>query len=363
MEKLAVIGIGRLGLCFALNAEKSGYEVIGIDVNQEYVNQLNAKTYSSPEPLVNEYLSASCNFSSYTDIKVIEQEQVNIIYIIVPTPSQHDNSFSHSYIESVVSQLMELKKPEELKHIIIGATVMPGYCNELSVKMKDWNYSISYNPEFIAQGSIMRDQQNPDQILIGEGHPDATIFLKNLYARMCISSPEYHVMDTLSAEITKLATNCFLTMKISFANSIGDLIKRTGGDEDKVLSAIGADSRIGSKYLGYGYGFGGPCFPRDNQALLYFAKEQKMTLPLSEATIEVNKNHLQFQYEQLLRENREEFVFDYVTYKKNTDIIEQSQQLELAVKLANTGKKVILKNSNHIKHSIELMYPGLFYYE
>ncbi len=363
MKKLAVIGIGRLGLCFALNAERVGYEIVGVDINHEYVNQLNQKAFSSPEPHVDEYLSASTRFRATNDFSVIDQEAIEYIYIIVPTPSLPDATFSHQYIDEVINQLCLLPTPKNQKHIIIGSTVMPGYCDQLIVKLKSLNYSISYNPEFIAQGSIIHDQQYPDQILIGEGHPKATEFLKKLYGKMCLSHPDFHVMDRISAEITKLATNCFLTMKISFANSIGDLVIQSGGEVEKVLSAIGADSRIGNKYLKYGFGFGGPCFPRDNQALLKYAEQKDTSLPLSQATIEVNNKHLYFQLNELLAENKDTYVFDSVSYKKGTDILEESQQLKLAVELAKKGKRVIVKESTMVRGQLEKFYPNLFVFE
>lgn len=238
---------------------------------------------------------------------------------------------------------------------------MPGYCDDLADRYN--NISITYNPEFIAQGSIIHDQQNPDQILIGEGHEETTLFLKELYSKMCTSNPAIHVMSRKSAEITKLATNCYLTMKISFANSIGDLARTVGADEEKILNAIGSDSRIGNKYLKYGFGFGGPCFPRDNQALLAYSNEVKTSLPLSNATVQVNKEHLIFQLNELLKKNTDIYYFDSVTYKKDTDILEASQQLELAKLLVENGKKVVIKNSKLIQQEIESLFPTYFIFE
>lgn len=364
MNKIAIIGIGRLGLCFALNLEKSGYHVFGIDTNKEYINQLNTKSFQSNEPEVEHYLKSAQHFYPSTNSNIIFEEGCEYIFLLVPTPSTSDGSFSHKYIDEVVTELISITPNDsKTRHLIIGSTVMPGYCNELFDKVNQYGYTVSYNPEFIAQGSIMRDQQYPDQILIGEGHAEATHFLKEMYQKMCVSSPEVHVMNLKSAEICKLATNCFLTMKISFANAIGDLATATGGEPEKILKAIGADSRVGSKYLNYGYGFGGPCFPRDNQALIQFASQTNLPLHLSEATIKVNQEHLDYQLKQYENLEQDFYTFEYVTYKKDTDIIEKSQQLELAVALAKKGKKVVLKNSLHIKDKLEQLYPNYFIFE
>jgi len=360
MNKIAVVGLGRLGLCFALNLEKVGYSVYGIDTNVDYVEKINHKQLKSNEPLVEEYLQTAKNLIATLDLSIIESENIQFIYVILPTPSQEDGSFSQRIIDDFIDELKNRIPTSCERHIIIGSTVTPGYCDDLARKLEGNNLTITYNPEFIAQGSIIHDQQHPDQLLIGEGHPDATIFLKELYSKMCISNPEIHVMSRISAEITKLATNCFLTMKISFANSIGDLARTVGAEENKILAAIGSDSRIGNKYLNYGFGFGGPCFPRDNQALIAFANQKKIELPLSKSTIETNKIHLFFQLEEYLKTNKNEFIFESITYKSGTDIIEESQQLKLASLLVEVGKKVIVKNANHIKNKIEKIYPNYF---
>lgn len=360
MKKAAVVGIGRLGLCFALNLEQSGYEVYGIDNDQNYLKSIAEKTIISNEPSLKEYLNKAKKLHVTNDLRVIEEEDIDLIFILVPTPSIPDGKFSHTTIDQVAEKLVELNNSKKQKHLVIGSTTMPGYTDLLAVKMKKSGYSVTYNPEFIAQGSILYDQQYPDQILIGEGHPEATQMLKEIYGRMCKSNPRIEVMTRKSAEICKLATNCFLTMKISFANAIGDLATTAGGESDKILAAIGADSRIGEKYLKYGFGFGGPCFPRDNHALIAFSQQEGLPLHLSEATIQVNKEHLEYQFNNLLLENKNEYIFDYITYKKGTDILEASQQLELALKLAKAGKKVVVLNSKDLQESLEMKYPSYF---
>ncbi|MEO0038083.1 MAG: hypothetical protein RIQ59_1294 [Bacteroidota bacterium] len=361
MNKVAVIGIGRLGLCFALNLEKAGYSVWGFDTNVKYLETLQSKSFQSNEPQLETYLNEASNFFPVLDTSILFDQNIEYIFILVPTPSLQDGGFSHDYIDEVVSQLLRITPLDgKQRHLIIGSTVMPGYCDSLLEQVLSFGYSVTYNPEFIAQGSIIRDQQFPDQILIGEGHENATLMLKEIYSKMCISNPAIHVMSLKSAEISKLATNCFLTMKISFANAIGDLANKTGANPNEILAAIGSDSRIGNKYLNYGFGYGGPCFPRDNQALSKFATQNEFPLYLSQATINVNKQHLEYQLEDYLNANQEEYIFDYVTYKKDTDILEESQQFQLALELVKSGKKVKIKNSALIQDKIEKEYPNHF---
>jgi UDPglucose 6-dehydrogenase len=363
MDKIAVVGIGRLGLCFALNLERIGYQVFGVDNNAEYVNLIEHKLLKSNEPFVEEYLKTASNLIVTTDVTIIEKENIKFIYVILPTPSQEDGSFSHKAIEDFIEELKRKISNSLQRHLIIGSTVMPGYCDDLAERLKGSNLTITYNPEFIAQGSIITDQQKPDQILIGEGSTVATGFLENLYKRLCVSNPKVHVMSRLSAEITKLATNCFLTMKISFANSLGDLARTVGAEENKILAAIGSDSRIGNKYLNYGFGFGGPCFPRDNHALLAFSNQIDVSLPLSQATIRVNQDHLEFQLKEFLNQDKEIYCFESLAYKPNTDILEASQQLELAKRLVDNGKKVVLTKAQLVREKIEKLYPSYFEFQ
>ena len=179
---------------------------------------------------------------------------------------------------------------------------------------------------------------------------------------MVLNRPVYCRMDPLSAEIAKLATNCFLTTKISFANSIGDLAVKAGANPDKILSAIGSDSRIGPKYLGYGFGFGGPCFPRDNRALGKFGDMVGYPLQISKATDSVNDDHFNFQLFQYLNAHPadSEIVFEAVAYKKGTSQLTESQQLRLAVALAQHGRTVVIRDSTEVVEQVRELHPGLF---
>jgi UDPglucose 6-dehydrogenase len=365
MKNIAVVGIGKLGICFALNLEKAGFTVIGIDIDEDYVTGINSKKITSQEPDLQFYLSNCRNFSATTDISKISEQDIDLIFIMVATPSLPDGNYDHSQIERVLNQLKDLKKPDNQKHLVIGCTVMPGYCDSIKDQMLEYNYTVNYNPEFIAQGTIIKNQQYPDQLLIGESNKSAGDAIESVLKKICKNNPTTCRMDTLSAEITKLATNCFLTMKISFANSIGDLARASGADENSILNAIGADSRIGNRYLQYGFGFGGPCFPRDNRALQHFAGKSGYYLPLSNATDEANSNHLKFQLNELIKNSKDgdEIAFDGIAYKKGSDIIEESQQLKLAVELSKLNRKIIVIDNRAVLDKVYKIYGNIFTYK
>lgn len=365
MDKIAVIGIGRLGLCLALNLEKIGYEVWGIDNLPEHTDAINSKRFTSTEPFVNEYLQTAKHLQAGTDLKVIKEQKIKLIFIVLPTPSITDGSFDHSYIDGAVDELLKHGKQSEPHHLIINSTTMPGYCDVLNKKVSAFNYTVSYNPEFIAQGTIILNQQYPDQVLIGEANKESGDEVEKVYQRLCKNKPVYCRMSLISAEITKLATNCFLTTKISFANAIGDLALHVGAQQDKILDAIGSDSRIGNKFFKYGFGFGGPCFPRDNKAFAKFASTQKHSLNIADATDKANALHHEFLVQEWSKKysNAETILFDSVTYKKGTDILEESQQLRLALALAELGKKVRIIESETVIDQLKKLYGGLFSYE
>lgn len=362
MEKIGVIGLGRLGICLALNLEKIGFKVLGYDLSSECVDAINNKSTQSSEPFVEEYLKKSSEFTASTTIDVIINSDAEVIFIVVPTPSQFDNAFNHQAIDEIIELLHKKGKLKRRKHIVINSTVMPGYCDSIKDKLAELNYSISYNPEFIAQGTIIKDQQYPDQVLIGETEKEVGDKIESIYHKLCKNTPRYCRMSLISAEITKLATNCFLTTKIAFANAIGDIATKANAEPDKILNAIGADTRIGEKYFKYGYGYGGPCFPRDNKAFTNFANSIEYPMHLSVSTDIANELHAEFIETNWREKNSVDLpiIFDSVTYKRGTDILEESQQLKLAVSLARQGYHVIIKESKKVAEQLSLHYPNLF---
>lgn len=344
-NNVSIIGTGRLGLCLALNLEKNGHSLICVDSNLEYINQLKNKTFSSKEPEVNELLKKSKNIEFTTDLK--KSLQNDVIFIIVQTPSTPDFKYDHSFIENISEELIRFGKQENRKDLIINCTTFPGYCDTLHDKLKEYNYYVSYNPEFIAQGSIIKDQINADMVLIGEADKNAGDLIEKIYESFCLSK-KIHKMSRTEAELTKLSLNCFLTTKIAYANMIGDICLSYKSNPDKVLGAIGEDTRVGHKYLKYGFGFGGPCFPRDNRALHKCAAEVDIDATISKATDESNSNHLEFQIKDFIKNNpnkNKPVEIDYVSYKQGSDIITESQQFKYAKRLKDLGYTIKIKEN------------------
>ena len=339
-SKVGVIGVGKLGLCLSLNIARAGYKVVGVDKDKLYVDTLNNKSLHTDEPLVEDYLSKTENIVFTTAIE--EAIEADVIFIVVPTPSTTEWKYDHTFIEDVSKELINLGPQKSRKEVVINCTTFPGYVKDLQSKLLPYNYYVSYNPEFIAQGSIIEDQLNADQVLIGEYDKLAGDKIQKVYSTFMKKIPQYNRMSVTEAEITKLAVNCFLTTKISYANMIGDIARQYGCDETKILNSIGSDTRIGSKYLKYGFGFGGPCFPRDNRALIKCAEEVNLEAPIASATDKMNKLHLDYQIKEYLDNNPvgSTVNLDYITYKKGSSIIEESQRLLFATKLKELGYKI-----------------------
>lgn len=362
MKNISIIGIGKLGICLTLMLEKAGYNVLGMDINKKYVELINNKTLQSSEPNVMSLLKKSKNFRATTDINEAFKHS-NTIFIVVPTPSLDSGSYDHQYIEKIFKNISQPFKTR--KHFIICCTVMPGYSDELAEKVKLLNCVISYNPEFIAQGTIIKDHTYPDVVLIGEADKKAGDEIKSIYSKICKNKPPIHRMSRISAEITKIALNCFITTKIAYANMVGDVALSAGAEVDKILNCIGSDKRVGHNSLKYGFGFGGPCFPRDNRAFGKVAQKHNVLSSISKATDLSNKFHLKYQIENFLKSNPniKKTTITSVSYKKNVPILEESQPLEFALELSKKGIKVTIEDNPEIIEMVKNKYGKQFKYK
>ena len=351
--KIGVIGAGRLGICFALLCEQAGYDVLVSDIREDYVKDLNQKKIQTYEPEVEDLLRVSKNFRATTSNREVIDE-CDLIYTLVSTPSLDDGSYDVSAVWSVVEDFKDVTKK---KYFVVGCTTNPGDCN-LFQKQVPSNVRVLYNPEFIAQGSIISDLKHADMVLLGVDGDESEIAkdIKDIYRKIQTSRAIVCTMSTKSAEITKIAVNCFLTTKISYANMLGDVLVKAGcGDEiTAVLSSIGCDSRIGKKYLGWGLGYGGPCLPRDNRAFAHFAKSVGLEYNLGYVTDGFNNEHAKTMadYWDSANSHNLPFYFEFISYKKGTDIITESQQYRLALDLLDRGHKVYIQNDRRVTSQV-----------
>jgi len=353
--KIGLIGAGRLGICLALLMENAGYDVLVSDIREDYVENLNKKIIQTAEPHVAEHLKESCNIEATTDNKRVIAE-CNIIFTLVATPSSPDGSYDVSSVWNVVRDFQESPNVEG-KTLVVGCTTNPGDCVRFQEQLKSYGVSVIYNPEFIAQGSIIKDLTHADMVLIGGENEEVMDLLSEMYKKIQVVKPKISRMSTTAAELVKLAVNCYLTTKISYANMVGEVMTMAGLEDEieTVLNAIGNDSRVGTKYLRYGYGFGGPCLPRDNRSFAAFAKKLGLTYNLGETTDNFNCEHAKFLKNYFINKNKDSlpFYFSYISYKKGTDILTESQQYILCKDLLNEGYTVYVDDINSIIKQVD----------
>ena len=346
--KIGLIGAGRLGICLALLMAEAGYEVLASDVREDYVHSLRNKAIRTTEPAVQELLERSHNIDFTTSNERVIKE-CEIIFTLVATPSLEDGSYDVSAVDDVVSDIQKYgwNNMDSLvgKSLVVGCTTNPGDCDVFQDKLSEVGMDVYYNPEFIAQGSIVCDLRFADMVLVGgEGHHRSE--LERIYEGIQngYRTPTIHFMSAKAAELTKIAVNCFLTTKISYANMIGQVLSLSGmSDEiDTVLNAIGSDARIGKKYLGFGFGFGGPCFPRDNRAFAAYAQQIGVEHNIGTTTDNFNDAHTEFLKNYVIKNNPKKlpYCFKYLTYKRGIDIITESRPYDLAKILLDEGYSV-----------------------
>ncbi len=207
------------------------------------------------------------------------------------------------------------------------------------------DFGVCYNPEFIALGNVVNGLLEPDLVLIGESDPESGAALEGLYKKYNRNSPRIARMSIISAELTKISVNSFITMKISFTNQLRMIAEQfPSANIHSILEAIGSDSRIGPKYLRAGLSFGGPCFPRDNRLLAYAARQVGLEAPLAEATDRVNERTNQGLVElaQRLAAKGDTVAVLGLAYKPDTYITEESAGLYLAQHLKRHGYRVLV---------------------
>jgi nucleotide sugar dehydrogenase len=362
---IGVIGVGNLGLSFALLCEKAGYNVLVSDINEDYVYNLNQGICKTNEPLIQKMLFEVYDFSATTsNLEVIEKS--DIIFTFVPTPSTLDGDYDTTTLFEVTNEFFtasQLDIPIYNKKFVVGCTTNPGDVEQIQNKLRMFDIQVAYNPEVISQNGTIFGIENSDILIIGTEYQELANELIKIYGRIQTNSVNAHVMSYKAAEVAKISINCMVASKISYVNMIGNVLMKAGLNKeiDLVLNAIGGDSRIGKKNTKYGFGFGGSHLPRGNRALIKYAENLDMKLNLPIAVDEFNKEHSLFLKDHYisLNPNKEvPFVMNYITYKKGSDSLEESQQYKLCVNLLDEGYMVnviespeIIKNLNTLSES------------
>lgn len=344
-EKISVVGLGKLGAPMSACFASKGHSVIGVDLDPKTIQMMNAGTAPVLEPGLQDLLTSNNQKLVATDDYDRAILDSNITFIVVPTPSDKRGAYSLKYVLSACEGIGKALRKKSIYHVVVlVSTVLPG-ATESEVKSQLESHSgrrcgvdfgLCYSPEFIALGDAIRGFLHPDLVLIGESDSQAGDVIESFYATICDSDVPIARMAIVNAELAKLSINAFVTVKITFANMLARICEQMpGGNVDSVTSAVGLDRRIGPRYFKGAIGYGGPCFPRDNRALAYFARKLDLTAKLSEATDLDNQWQGEWLAETVkarLPEGGTVGILGFA-YKPKTNVLEESPGLALAQSL------------------------------
>lgn len=373
MQRVSVVGLGKLGAPMAAVYAKKGFQVFGVDKNQSFVEHINNAQAPVDEPQLQDLISAHKDkLQAFTDYEQAIAE-TDLTFIIVPTPSQKDGTFSNDYVLSCIEEMgPHLKKKDKYHLVVITSTVMPGategvikpYLEKCSGKKVGADLGLCYSPEFIALGTVVRDMLNPDMFLIGESDKKAGDILESVYRKACDNHPQMKRMNFVNAELTKISVNAFVTTKISYANMLSHMCDfLPESDVDVVTDAVGQDARIGQKYLRGAVAYGGPCFPRDNVAFSSLASTIGADTSLAKATDTINR--LQDSRVLSIIETRKPHTRNVgilgLSYKPGTPVIEESQGIKLGMLLKSKGYKVTVFDPESLENSKKILGDSVSY--
>lgn len=349
MSSVAVIGSGYVGLTTAVCLAHHGHDVIGVDIDENRINQLNNGQIPIFEDGLQELVSQGLNsgklkFSSQGKDAVSVSE---FVFLCLPTPQNEDGSADLSYVESAVKELAGHLNENAV--VLNKSTVPVGSVREVTKLLIEngspESVTVVSNPEFLREGVALWDALNPTRIVIGSDSEAVNIRVKELYkdfkAPVVLTDPE-------SAEMIKYASNAFLACKISFINEMSRVADAFNADIKEVATGMGFDPRIGSQFLQPGPGYGGSCFPKDTSALLHAAKQHDVDVPVIHATIASNEqqfDHVLDIVNRLIAKSGKNITESRIAvwglaFKAGTDDVRESPACEVVRRLSNTDAQI-----------------------
>jgi len=347
MKNITIIGTGYVGLVTGVGLSEFGNKVICTDINQIKINDLNAGKMPIYEPGLKELVRKNINserlfFSSDIASSVKESE---VVIIAVGTPQSENGSADLRYVLDAVGKISE--NLNSYKVIVTKSTVPIGTGKIINTKLKknyEENIDFDYvsNPEFLREGSAVKDFLWPDRVIIGTKSEKALKIMCDIYRPLYINKNPIQRTAVETSEMIKYASNSFLALKISYINEIANLCESVGADVHDVAIAMGKDGRISDKFLHPGPGFGGSCFPKDLEALLSLSQEHSVTMETLQAAIKANKNQKERVGEKLDRLisgsiRGKKIAILGLAFKANTDDVRESSSIDLIKFILNEG--------------------------
>jgi UDPglucose 6-dehydrogenase len=346
--KIAVIGTGYVGLVTGTCLAETGNTVICVDINEAKVQQMQAGIVPIYEPGLDVLFHrniAQGRLTFTTDLSLAIAD-AQIIFMALPTPPGGDGAADLSYILGAAKDVAKLVK--EYKVIVNKSTVPVGTADKVQAVFTantDIEIDVVSNPEFLREGVAVEDFMKPDRVVIGTRSDRAQKLMAELYGPYVRQGNPILFMDERSSELTKYAANSFLATKITFMNEVANLCEIVGADVDAVRKGIGADARIGKRFLFPGIGYGGSCFPKDVQALAKAADEHAYDFQILKSVMEVNERQKTILVDKLLKYykgdlNGKHFALWGLAFKPETDDIREAPALYIIDELVKHGATV-----------------------
>jgi UDPglucose 6-dehydrogenase len=347
--KIAVIGTGYVGLVAGAGFADMGNDVLCADIDVSKIDMLNRGVVPIYEPGLDRLIKHNTNegrLSFTTDISTAVAG-VEIVFLAVGTPPRVDGSADLSYILRAAETVAKALTGWAV--IVTKSTVPVGTGDKIEAIMRQHargGFAVASNPEFLKEGDAVTDFMKPDRIIVGTSDARAIATLQALYAPFTRSSDRMLVMDRRSAELTKYAANAMLATRISFMNELANLCDVVGADIEHVRKGLGADARIGTKFLYAGVGFGGSCFPKDLRAAINTGKEAGVDLQVLSAVVAVNERQKHRMAEDIHRHFEGKLAGKRIAvwglaFKPGTDDIREAPALTLAEDLLAAGAEVV----------------------
>lgn len=346
--KVCVIGTGYVGLVAGTCFAEMGNDVICVDNNKEKLENLKKGIIPIYEPGLEDLIKTNVAEKrlTFSDDLASAVEQSLICFIAVGTPQGEDGSADLQYVYNVAEQIAE--SINEYKIIVDKSTVPVGTADkvrEIISSKTTQPFDVVSNPEFLKQGAAVEDFLRPDRVIIGTTSEKAKEIMLNLYSPFVRNQHPVIVMDEKSAEMVKYASNSFLAVKISFANEIANICESVGADANLVRLGMCADTRIGTKFLYPGVGYGGSCFPKDVKALIKTATENNTPCDIIKSADKINKFQREHFVEKIIRKfgenlNGKIFAVWGLAFKPKTNDMREAPSITIINRLLELGAKI-----------------------
>jgi len=347
-RNIAIIGTGYVGLTTGVCFAYLGHQVICVDKDEEKIKKLKKGEVPIFEPGLEDLLKEYKRNISFTTKTKDVVEKSEVIFICVGTPAKKDGRIEMKYFNQAVREIGEVMRnmgDNKKRKIIVNKSTVPvgtgKHVKETIKKYYNGEFSVVSNPEFLREGSAIKDFLEPDRIVIGVEDDYSKEVMLDIYSS--IKAPKV-ICNIKSAEMIKYASNAFLATKISFINEIANICERTGADVEKVAEGMGLDRRIGSAFLKAGIGYGGSCFPKDIEGLNFIANSHSYDFKLLKSVKEINEyQQRKFvnEVKKVLRKISGNLIAVWgLSFKPNTDDVRKSPAIKIVRRLQKSNFKI-----------------------